>query len=115
MAPALPPFPLQRERPKLPESTPWPLQRLIRKCWSDEPFKRPSAHEVARALQFMLEDHISRGFPPSQFHDEVTPSSSEATDASKGSSDLQARTQVTPSVLRPSKPPPQKRVHVSFE
>mmetsp|Transcript_2037 Transcript_2037/g.6019 ORF Transcript_2037/g.6019 Transcript_2037/m.6019 type:complete len:261 (-) Transcript_2037:143-925(-) len=45
---------IQEERPEIPESVPMPMRRLITKCWQDEPFRRPSAPEVARLLQYML-------------------------------------------------------------
>ena len=58
-------MPLQRERPKLPSITPVPLERLIKKCWDHEPFKRPSSHEVLRQLEIMIEKRVGEGGAPS--------------------------------------------------
>jgi len=83
---------IQRDRPVLPEATPWPLVRLVKKCWADEPFKRPSAHEIARLLQIMLQDGVGEGGDSS-----LVPSDIVSSDNSEASSDVisrQARTRV---------------------
>ena len=85
-------MPLQRERPQLPSSTPWPLVRLIRKCWADEPFKRPSAFEVAKALEFMLEDRIGEDEPAPGILEESSSTGSDESSASQTQAQAQ-RTQ----------------------
>lgn len=48
---------VQTRRPEIPAECPKPLERLIRRCWSEEPWRRPSGSEIEKELDFMLEEH----------------------------------------------------------
>lgn len=43
-------------RPQIPDTIPVKIAELIRKCWAGNPDDRPSASEIVRELESMLED-----------------------------------------------------------
>ena len=40
-------------RPKIPQKTPEPFARLMKKCWDRQPLKRPSFKNVIKELEKM--------------------------------------------------------------
>jgi hypothetical protein len=43
----------QELRPQIPKKTPEPFARLMKKCWDNDPLKRPTFREIARELELM--------------------------------------------------------------
>ena len=55
---------VNRRRPPIPLGTPPALAKLLRECWRQDPELRPSAADLARRLEALLEGDGSRDLPP---------------------------------------------------
>eukprot|EP01026_Neomeris_dumetosa_P042237 TRINITY_DN3511_c0_g1_i7.p1 TRINITY_DN3511_c0_g1~~TRINITY_DN3511_c0_g1_i7.p1 ORF type:complete len:273 (-),score=38.65 TRINITY_DN3511_c0_g1_i7:22-840(-) len=46
----------EQKRPEMPSNVPPRLKTLIESCWEDDPQRRPSARDVQRMLEWMIEE-----------------------------------------------------------